>query len=123
MNSYRPLSRAGHRFRTFHISVDELCLQLVGDFPTAVHHCKALAQQSDLLHLQGADFPRPPQTTTYAWFAAQVQVPEEMPGHRIWKTRGVKPCSGVPHASGISVSVSEAHAHSLSWPGYLPGCL
>ena len=30
MDSYRPHSRAGHRFRTFHMFVDELCLQLIG---------------------------------------------------------------------------------------------
>ena len=37
MDSYRPHSRAGHRFCTFHMFVDELCLQLVGDYRTAVH--------------------------------------------------------------------------------------
>ena len=53
MDSYRPHSRAGHRFRTFHMLVDELCLQLVGDYRTAVHRREARAQQSDLLRLQG----------------------------------------------------------------------
>ena len=53
MDSYRPHSRAGHRFRTFHMFVDELCLQLVGDYRTAVHRREARAQQSDLLRLQG----------------------------------------------------------------------
>ena len=52
-DSYRPHSRAGHCFRTFHMFVDELCLQLVGDYRTAVHRSKARAQQSDLLRLQG----------------------------------------------------------------------
>ena len=46
-------TRAGHRFRTFHMFVDELCLQLVGDYRTAVHRRGARAQQSDLLRLQG----------------------------------------------------------------------
>ena len=53
MDSYRPHSRAGHRFRTFHMFVDELCLQLVGDYRTAVNRREARAQQSDLLRLQG----------------------------------------------------------------------
>ena len=53
MDSYRPRSRAGHHFRTFHMFVDELCLQLVGDYRTAVHRHEARAQQSDLLRLQG----------------------------------------------------------------------
>ena len=38
---------------TFHMFVDELCLQLVGDCCTAVHRREARAQQSNLLHLQG----------------------------------------------------------------------
>ena len=53
MDSYRPHSRAGHRFHTFHMFVDELCLQLVGDYRTAVHRREGRAQQSDLLRLQG----------------------------------------------------------------------
>ena len=46
-----PLS-CGHRFRTFHMFVDELCLQLISDCRTAVRR-EARAQQSDLLRLQG----------------------------------------------------------------------
>ena len=53
MDSYRPHSRAGQRFCTFHMFVDELCLQLIGDYRTAVHRHEARAQQSDLLRLQG----------------------------------------------------------------------
>ena len=52
MDSYRPHSRAGHRFCTFHMFVDELCLQLVGDYRTAVHR-QTRAKQFDLLCLQG----------------------------------------------------------------------
>ena len=52
MDSYRPHSRAGQRFRTFHMFIDELCLQLVGDYRTAVRR-EDRAQQSDLLRLQG----------------------------------------------------------------------
>ena len=53
MDSYRSHSRVGHRFRTFHMFVDEPCLQLVGDYCTAVHRREARAQQSDLIRLQG----------------------------------------------------------------------
>ena len=53
MDSYRPYSRAGLGFRTFHMLVDELCLQLDGDYRTAVHRHEAWAKQSDLLRLQG----------------------------------------------------------------------
>ena len=53
MDSYRPHPCAGHHFRTLHMFVDELCLQLVGDYRRAVHRHEAQAQQSDLLRLQG----------------------------------------------------------------------
>ena len=53
MDSYRPHSRASHRFHTFQMFVDELCLQLVGDYRTVVHCREARAHQSDLLQLQG----------------------------------------------------------------------
>ena len=43
MDSYRPHSCAGHHFRTFHMFVDELCLQVVGDYHTAVHRREARA--------------------------------------------------------------------------------
>ena len=53
MDSYRPHSHAGHCFRTFHMFVDELCLQLISDYRTAVHRREARAQQSEILRLQG----------------------------------------------------------------------
>ena len=52
-NSYRPHFCASHCFLTFHMFVDELCLQRMGDNRTAVHRRKAREQQSDLLHMQG----------------------------------------------------------------------
>ena len=90
MDSYRPHFRAGHRFRTFHMFVDDLCLQLVGDYRTAVHRREARAQQSDLLCLQGMGQHHPgcsrrPPATTSAWLCQVQQVPEETPGHRIRK--------------------------------------
>ena len=45
--SYRPHCRAGHSFRTFHMFVDQLYLQLIHDYRTAVRR-EAQAQQSDL---------------------------------------------------------------------------
>ena len=36
MDSYRPHSNAGIRFCTFHMFVDKLCLQLIGDYRTSV---------------------------------------------------------------------------------------
>ena len=64
MDSYRPHSRAGHNFRTFHMFVDELCLQLVGDYRRAVHRHEAQAQQSDL---QGVGQHNPERSV---WFVA-----------------------------------------------------
>ena len=52
-DSYRPHSHTGHPFCIFHMFVDELCLQLVGDYRTAVYHRETQAQQSDLIHTQG----------------------------------------------------------------------
>ena len=53
MDSYRPHSHAGHRFHTFHMFVDEFRLQLVSVYRTAVYLCEDLAQQSDVLGLEG----------------------------------------------------------------------
>ena len=70
---YRPHSRACHCFRTFHMFVDELCLQRVSDYCTAVHRRRAWAQHSDILRLQGVGQHHPeryPAATTSAWFVA-----------------------------------------------------
>ena len=53
MDSYRPHSHASHRYRTFHMFVDELFLQLLSNYHTAIQHCEARAQQSDLLCMPG----------------------------------------------------------------------
>ena len=86
MDSYRPHSRAGHFFCTFHMFVDELCLQLVGDSRTAVHRSEARAHQSDLHHLQVVEHHHPKHSLAatskpLSGLLRQVQqVSEETPG-------------------------------------------
>ena len=120
MDSYRPHSRACHCFLTFHMFVDELCLQLVSDYCTAVHHREAGAQQSDLLLLQGVGhhhFERSPGATgnnlcvvccTNKYNKYLKKHPATSYGNMPHRRR--KTHSGVRHATSASVSVSAAHA-------------
>ena len=119
-DSYRPHYRTGHRFRTFHMFIDELCLQLVGDYRTAVHRHEARAQQSDLLHLQGVGqhhSERSPAATgnnlcvvCCAKYNKYLKKhPPTAYGNMPHKRRKT-PRSGVLHATSTSVSMSQAHA-------------
>ena len=116
MDSYRPYSHAGHRFRTFHMFVGELCLQLVSDYCTV--HCieaEPSSQNSFVCSMWDnttQNIPQLPLAQPLRGLLCQLkQVSEEAPCHRIQTcpTSGGKPCSGVPHATSTSVSMSAAH--------------
>ena len=76
MYSYRPHSRADHHFHTaFNMFVDELCLQLVRDYHTEVHHREARAQQQTSFVCRVWDNTTPnipwlQPATSSAWFVA-----------------------------------------------------
>ena len=92
--------------------LDELCLQLVGDYRTAVHRREAQAQECDLLRLQGVGQHHRQQPLCGLLRQVQ-QVPEENtrpPPTETCPTSGGRSRSGAPRATSTSVYMSAAHA-------------
>ena len=136
MDSYRPHSRAGHRFHTLHMFVDELCLQLVGDYRTAVHRREARAQQSDLLRLQGVGQHHPKRSPAATGNNLCVvccakynkylkKHPATAYGNMLTRTTPNFTTSWVGGRQRARAPVAgEFHSHhSRCGPGYLPGRL
>ena len=117
MDSYRPHSRAGHRFRAFHMFVDELCLQLVGDYSSPPPRSPGPAVRPPSFAGHGTTLPRTfpgrhRQKPLRGLLCQVQQVPEETPGHRLRKHA---PQAGedhvlVLHMPQVPLSVSAAHA-------------
>ena len=113
MDSYRPHSRAGHCFHTFHMCVDELCQRLLHSsqpppspgpevLPRSFAGCGTTPPRT---------FPRHHRQQPLRGLLHQVQqVSKETPAYATMPTSRGKPRSGVPHATSISVSVLAAHA-------------
>ena len=121
MDSYRPHSRAGHCFHTFHMFVAELCLQLVGDYRTAVHLREARVQQSDLLRLQGVGQHHPERSPAATLYRIQ------MPLRTAWPQAPVErgPCRAARYTPTVepphTVCFSTTHASENRGPVPLPG--
>ena len=110
MDPYRPNSCAIHRFFTFHMFVDELCLQLIYDYRTAVYRPKAQAQQSDFLCMQGVRHDRQQPLRSLLWNVQQVSEETAIHGVQKHAPQQMKTMFWCATCPSTSASVLAAHA-------------